>query len=110
MQVILLQRVAKLGQMGDVVRVNTRFLDSLFTHDIMPVIAPIGVDPDGQVHNINADTAAGRFDHDAAAAVLAEAGHRVPRPRRSRPAGLSDREVEVLDPAAMTGQKRSAKK
>ena len=48
------------------------------------------------VDALNADTAAGRFDHDAAVAVLAEAGHRVPRPRRSRPAGLSDREVEVL--------------
>jgi acetylglutamate kinase len=59
---------ADLGFVGDVVRVNTRFLDSLFAHDIMPVIAPIGVDPDGQVHNINADTAAGSL----AAALQAE--------------------------------------
>jgi acetylglutamate kinase len=59
---------ADLGFVGDVVRVNTKFLDSLFANDIMPVIAPIGVDPDGQVHNINADTAAGSL----AAALQAE--------------------------------------
>ncbi len=59
---------ADLGFVGDVVRVNTRFLESLFANDIMPVIAPIGVDPEGQVHNINADTAAGSL----AAALQAE--------------------------------------
>jgi len=59
---------ADLGFVGDVVRVNTRFIESLFANDIMPVIAPIGVDPDGQVHNINADTAAGSL----AAALQAE--------------------------------------
>jgi HD-GYP domain-containing protein (c-di-GMP phosphodiesterase class II) len=51
--------------------------------------------PAQAVSAVTADTAAGRFDHDAAAAVLAEAGHRTPR-RRHRPAGLSDREVDVL--------------
>ena len=39
---------------------------------------------------------AGRLDGDAAHAVLAEAGHHIPRTRRDRPAGLSEREVEVL--------------
>lgn len=48
-----------LGLVGDIIRVNTRFLDLLFTHDVMPVIAPIGVDSGGQIYNINADTAAG---------------------------------------------------
>lgn len=42
------------------------------------------------------EAAAGRFDHDAVAAVLTAAGHRGNEPRRSHPAGLSDREVEVL--------------
>ena len=59
---------ADLGFVGDVVRVNTRFIESIFANDIMPVIAPIGVDPEGQVHNINADTAAGSL----AAALQAE--------------------------------------
>lgn len=40
---------------------------------------------------------AGRFDHDAVTAVLAEAGHRGRHPRRPHPAGLSDREVQVLE-------------
>jgi len=48
-----------LGLVGEIVRVNTPFLDLLFTHEIMPVIAPIGVDTKGQVYNINADIAAG---------------------------------------------------
>jgi acetylglutamate kinase len=59
---------ADLGFVGEVVRVNTKFLETLFTQDIMPVIAPIGVDAEGQVYNINADTAAGSL----AAALQAE--------------------------------------
>lgn len=50
---------ADLGLVGDIIRVNTRFLDLLFTHDVMPVIAPIGVDSGGQIYNVNADIAAG---------------------------------------------------
>jgi acetylglutamate kinase len=57
-----------LGFVGEVVRVNTKFLETLFAQDIMPVIAPIGVDAEGQVYNINADTAAGSL----AAALQAE--------------------------------------
>ncbi len=41
------------------------------------------------------EAAAGRLDGDAVAAVLAAAGHRVPR-RRDSPAGLTAREVDVL--------------
>jgi acetylglutamate kinase len=48
-----------LGLVGEIVSVNTGFLEMLFTHDIMPVIAPIGVDDKGQAYNINADIAAG---------------------------------------------------
>jgi HD-GYP domain-containing protein (c-di-GMP phosphodiesterase class II)/DNA-binding CsgD family transcriptional regulator len=44
---------------------------------------------------IMAEARAGRIDHDAAGAVLAEAGQPAPT-RRERPAGLSEREVEVL--------------
>jgi HD-GYP domain-containing protein (c-di-GMP phosphodiesterase class II) len=44
---------------------------------------------------LRADVRAGRIDADAAAAVLAAAGHRTKK-RRERPAGLTDREVEVL--------------
>ena len=41
------------------------------------------------------DARAGRLDADAVAAVLEAAGHRVGA-RRPRPAGLTDRQVEVL--------------
>ena len=46
--------------------------------------------------SVQEETRAGRFDHDAAVAVLTEAGHRGRQPGRVRPAGLSDREIEVL--------------
>jgi HD-GYP domain-containing protein (c-di-GMP phosphodiesterase class II) len=39
---------------------------------------------------------AGRLDHDAVNTVLSAAGHRLRSRRRSWPAGLSEREVEVL--------------
>ena len=39
---------------------------------------------------------AGRFDTDAAAAVLTAAGHRIGARRRSAPDGLTPREREVL--------------
>ena len=44
---------------------------------------------------LRADVKAGRHDAEAAEAVLAAAGHRVPR-RREGPAGLTRREVEIL--------------
>ncbi len=44
---------------------------------------------------LRADVKAGRHDADSVGAVLAAAGHRVPR-RREGPAGLTLREVEVL--------------
>jgi HD-GYP domain-containing protein (c-di-GMP phosphodiesterase class II) len=44
---------------------------------------------------LRAEVRAGRLDAEAAEAVLGAAGHRVPR-RREGPAGLTQREVEVL--------------
>jgi ATP/maltotriose-dependent transcriptional regulator MalT len=43
-----------------------------------------------------AEVTAGRLDGSAAEAVLAAAGHGDRRPRAPRPAGLSEREVQVL--------------
>lgn len=48
-----------LGFVGDVVAVNTDVVTQLIDDDLVPVIATIGVDRDGQAYNINADTAAG---------------------------------------------------
>lgn len=52
--------------------------------------------PDVAAEELRREARAGRLDGDAVYAVLAEAGHRVPRARRERPGGLSRREVEVL--------------
>ena len=52
-------------------------------------------DPDDAAAQLRAEVKAGRLDAEAVDAVLAAAGHRVPR-RREGPAGLTPREVEVL--------------
>ena len=52
--------------------------------------------PEQAADELRGEVRAGRLDGDAVHAVLAEAGHRVPRSRRTRPGGLSEREVEVL--------------
>ena len=51
--------------------------------------------PDEAASVLREDARAGRLDSDAVAAVLEAAGHRVGA-RRPRPAGLTDRQVEVL--------------
>lgn len=60
----------KLGFVGEVVRVNTEPIDLLLREGWMPVIAPVGIGPDGQKLNINADTAAGEIAAAMAAARL----------------------------------------
>jgi HD-GYP domain-containing protein (c-di-GMP phosphodiesterase class II)/DNA-binding CsgD family transcriptional regulator len=52
--------------------------------------------PDEAAAEIGAEVAAGRLDPTAAGAVLHAAGQRGALPRRPWPAGLSEREVEVL--------------
>jgi HD-GYP domain-containing protein (c-di-GMP phosphodiesterase class II) len=51
--------------------------------------------PDAAAAELRADVRAGRLDAEAVEAVLAAAGHRVPR-RREGPEGLTPREIEVL--------------
>jgi len=48
-----------LGHVGEVVEVNPGIIDYLTRGGFIPVIAPLGVGDDGQVYNINADSAAG---------------------------------------------------
>ncbi|QOY34134.1 acetylglutamate kinase [Anaerobacillus isosaccharinicus] len=50
---------AQLGFVGQVTDVNSEFLQQLISLNIVPVIAPIGIDDEGNHYNINADTAAG---------------------------------------------------
>jgi acetylglutamate kinase len=49
---------ADLGMVGTVVAVNTSFLNVLLGNGVLPVIAPLGVDEDRIVYNVNADIAA----------------------------------------------------
>lgn len=48
-----------LGLVGEVTSINTSFINLLLKEGMMPVISPIGVGPEGEVYNINADLAAG---------------------------------------------------
>lgn len=47
-----------LGLVGDVVAVDPRAVQDLIAAGRIPVIATVAPDPSGQVHNVNADTAA----------------------------------------------------
>ena len=57
-----------IGYVGDVVKVNTDLIGVLEQGGYLPVIAPVGVGPEGESYNINADVVAGRV----AAALHAE--------------------------------------
>ena len=57
-----------IGFVGHVTRVNTEFLTLLLERGMIPVIAPIGSDGATEIHNINADLAAGAV----ASALMAE--------------------------------------
>ncbi len=48
-----------LGFVGKIVKVNTELLEKLTNDEFIPVVAPIGMDKNGQSYNINADTVAG---------------------------------------------------
>ena len=57
-----------LGFVGEPERVDADVLRMIMNSDLIPVVAPIGVDPKGQTYNINADTVAGAV----AGAIAAE--------------------------------------
>lgn len=47
-----------IGFVGDIDKVNTEVVDTLLENDYIPIIAPIGMDDEGNSYNINADDAA----------------------------------------------------
>lgn len=49
-----------LGYVGDVVSVNKDVINMLISSNFIPVIAPLGVDENGNTYNINADLVAGK--------------------------------------------------
>jgi acetylglutamate kinase len=54
-----IEKVVDLGFVGDPARINVGVLTELARSNVIPVIAPLGMGPDGTTYNINADTAAG---------------------------------------------------
>jgi len=53
--------IIDIGHVGEVESINTGVIDMLTNSDFIPVIAPIGVDRDGNSYNINADLVAGKI-------------------------------------------------
>jgi len=54
-----IEEAIDLGFVGEPAHVDTSVLEALNTADLIPVVAPVGSDTDGETYNINADTAAG---------------------------------------------------
>jgi acetylglutamate kinase len=50
--------IIDLGKVGEVVAVDTSVITSLQAANFVPVIAPVGVDENGETYNINADSVA----------------------------------------------------
>ena len=57
-----------LGQVGEITRINSSLLTLVARDEYIPVVAPIGIGPNGESFNINADDVAGEI----AVAVKAE--------------------------------------
>ncbi|HLV76924.1 MAG TPA: acetylglutamate kinase [Marinobacter sp.] len=52
--------IIDIGHVGEVASVNVNVIDMFTRSNVIPVIAPIGVGPDGTSYNINADLVAGK--------------------------------------------------
>ncbi|MEQ9545396.1 MAG: acetylglutamate kinase [Marinobacter sp.] len=52
--------IIDIGHVGEVDSVNVEVIEMLTRSNVIPVIAPIGVGPDGASYNINADLVAGK--------------------------------------------------
>ncbi|MEO1168689.1 MAG: acetylglutamate kinase [Pseudomonadota bacterium] len=55
----LIEKVVDLGFVGEPAVVDRSVIDTISDAGMIPIIAPVGVDADGQTYNINADTMAG---------------------------------------------------
>ena len=62
--------IIDIGHVGEVDHVNRDILDTLIGSGFIPVIAPVGVGPDGESYNINADFVAGAVAERLAAEKL----------------------------------------
>ncbi|RMF16219.1 MAG: acetylglutamate kinase [Gammaproteobacteria bacterium] len=62
--------IIDIGHVGEVARVNSDVIRMLTDSDVIPVIAPIGVDAEGNTYNINADLVAGKVAEELGAEKL----------------------------------------
>ena len=53
--------IIDIGHVGEVASIDKAIIETLISGNFIPVIAPIGVGPDGQSYNINADLVAGKI-------------------------------------------------
>lgn len=53
--------IVDIGHVGEVSQIDREILDVILESDFIPVIAPIGVDREGNSYNINADLVAGKL-------------------------------------------------
>jgi len=54
-------KILDIGLVGDINKIDPSIITFLDSGDFIPVIAPIGVSPDGETLNINADVVAGKL-------------------------------------------------
>lgn len=76
-----------IGQVGEVVRIDTDLIHLLTSRNFIPVIAPLGVGEEGEAYNINADLVAGKL------AIALQAEKLV---LLTNTAGVLDKEGKVL--------------
>jgi len=79
--------IIDIGHVGEVTSVNVKVIEMLTRSNVIPVIAPIGVGPDGTSYNINADLVAGK---------VAEAMKAEKLILLTNVSGLKDKEGKVL--------------
>jgi len=53
--------IIDLGKVGKVKKINPEILNLLIKSEVIPVIAPVGIDENGNTYNINADLVAGEI-------------------------------------------------
>ncbi len=56
-----LMSVVDLGFVGEPTKVDPHIIEVMIASDLIPVVAPLGVSPEGHTYNINADTFAGEL-------------------------------------------------
>ncbi|MCK9529258.1 MAG: acetylglutamate kinase [Gammaproteobacteria bacterium] len=79
--------IIDIGHVGEVESVDASVVDMLVQGDFIPVIAPVGVGPDGESYNINADMVAGKVAEALSAEKLM---------LLTNTAGLLDKQGQVL--------------